>query len=44
VSRIRELKPDGVLITSLAGIDLKKEKIKALIDRKRVGIKDICVS
>jgi DNA-binding MarR family transcriptional regulator len=44
VSRIRELKPDGVLITSLVEIDLKKEKIKALIDRKKVCIKDICVS
>jgi ribosomal protein S25 len=44
VSRIRELKPDGVLITSLAEIDLKKEKITALIDRKKVCIKDICVS
>lgn len=39
VSRIKELNPDGVLITSLAEIDLKKEKIKALIDRKNVCIK-----
>jgi hypothetical protein len=44
VSRIRELKPDGILITSLAEIDQKKEKVKALVDRKKVCIKDICVS
>ena len=44
VSRISELKPDAVLITSLVEIDLKKEKIKALIDRKKVCIKNICVS
>jgi DNA-binding MarR family transcriptional regulator len=44
VSRIRDLKPDGILITSLTEIELKKEKIKALIDRKKVCIKDICVS
>ena len=44
VSRIRDLKPDGILITSLKEIELKKEKIKALIDRKKVCIKDICVS
>jgi Mn-dependent DtxR family transcriptional regulator len=44
VSRISELKPDGVLITSLSEIDLKKQKIKALMDSKKVSIKDICVS
>jgi len=44
VSRIRELKPDGILITSLSEIELKKEKIKALLDRKKVCIKDICLS
>jgi len=44
VSRIRDLKPDGILITSLTEIELKKEKIKALIDRKKVCVKDICVS
>jgi DNA-binding MarR family transcriptional regulator len=44
VSRIRDLKPDGILITSLTEIELKKEKIKALVDRKKVCIKDICVS
>ena len=44
VSRIKELKPDGILITSLAEIDLKKEKSRALVDRKKVCIKDICVS
>ena len=44
VSRIRDLKPDGILITSLTEIELKKEKIKVLIDRKKVCIKDICVS
>jgi hypothetical protein len=44
VSRVRELKPDGILITSLSEIDLKKEKIKALVDRKKLCVKDICVS
>ena len=44
VSRIRDLKPDGILITSLTEIELKKENIKALVDRKKVCIKDICVS
>jgi DNA-binding PadR family transcriptional regulator len=43
VSRIRELKPEGILITSLAEIDLKKEKLKGLIDRKKVCIRDIGV-
>ena len=43
VSRIRELKPEGILITSLAEVDLKKEKLKGLIDRKKVCIRDIGV-
>jgi DNA-binding MarR family transcriptional regulator len=44
VSRIRELKPECILITSLAETDLKRERLKELIDRQRVCIKDICVS
>jgi len=43
VSRIRDLKPEGILITSLADVDLKREKVKGLIDRKKVGIRDIGV-
>jgi DNA-binding MarR family transcriptional regulator len=43
VSRIRELKPEGILITSLAEVDLKKEKLNGLIDRKKVCIRDIGV-
>ena len=44
VSRIRELKSEGVLITSLAEIDPKREKLGTLIDKKKICIKDICVS
>jgi DNA-binding MarR family transcriptional regulator len=42
VSRIRELKPDCILITSLAENDLKKEKLKNLLGLKEICIKDIC--
>ncbi len=44
VSRIKELKPEGVLITSLAESDSKRERLSALIDLKKICIKDIFVS
>ena len=44
VSRIKELKPDGVLITSLAENDLRREKLKNLLNIKQICVKDICFS
>ena len=42
VSRIKELRPDGVLITSLAESAGKKERLKKMIDVKKIYVKDIC--
>jgi DNA-binding MarR family transcriptional regulator len=42
VSQIKGLDPDGVLITSLADIDKKRERILTMIDRGRVRVSDIC--
>jgi hypothetical protein len=42
VSQIKGLEPDGVLITSLADIDKKRERILTMIDRGRVRVSDIC--
>ena len=44
VSRVQELKPDCVLITSLTEIDQKKERVKALLGTSRIHVKDICFS
>jgi len=44
VSRVQELKPDCILITSLEENDLKKERLKNLLDMKQILIKDICFS
>ena len=44
VSRVMELKPDGVLITSLTEIDSKKARVKDLLTRRKVCVKDIGVS
>jgi hypothetical protein len=44
VSRIKELKPDCILITSLAENDLRKEKLKNLLDIGQICVKDICFS
>jgi hypothetical protein len=41
VSRIQELKPHGVLITSLEEWDQKKERLKTFLDVKQVYITDI---
>jgi len=43
VSRVQELKPECILITSLDGSEKKKEKLRALVDVKNVYISDICV-
>jgi DNA-binding MarR family transcriptional regulator len=43
VSRVKELKPECILITSLEGSEKKKEKLRALVDVKNVCISDICV-
>jgi len=42
VSRIKELRPDGILITSLAESDGKKDRLKKMIDLDKVYVKDIC--
>jgi hypothetical protein len=42
VSRIQELKPQGVLITSSAESEQKKERLRTFLDLKSVSIKDIC--
>jgi DNA-binding MarR family transcriptional regulator len=44
VSRIKELKPDCILITSLEENDLRKEKLKNLLDTRQICVKDICFS
>jgi hypothetical protein len=43
VSRVKELKPECILITSLEGSEDKKEKLQMLVDVKSVHISDICV-
>ena len=43
VSRVQELKPDCILITSLTENDLKRERLKGIFDRNSICIKDICV-
>jgi DNA-binding MarR family transcriptional regulator len=42
VSQIKGLDPQGVLITSLADIDKKRERILTMIDRGRIRVSDIC--
>jgi len=44
VSRIKELKPDCILITSLVEDDSKRERLKGFIDLKQICVKDICFS
>jgi len=41
VSRIQELKPHGVLITSLERCDQREERLRTLLDDKKVYITDI---
>jgi DNA-binding MarR family transcriptional regulator len=42
VSRVQELKPDCILITSLTENDLKRGRLKGIFDRNSICIKDIC--
>jgi len=44
VSRVRELKPDGILITSLIGNEQKRERLGEIFGQHLVCIKDICVA
>jgi DNA-binding MarR family transcriptional regulator len=43
VSRVQELKPDGILITSLTGNEQKRERLKGIFKQNSICIKDICV-
>jgi DNA-binding MarR family transcriptional regulator len=43
VSRINELRPDCVLVTSLVESEEKKEKLRTLIDTSHISINDICL-
>jgi hypothetical protein len=42
VSRIQELKPDGILITSLTENEPKKDRLKRIFGQNSICIKDIC--
>jgi DNA-binding MarR family transcriptional regulator len=42
VSRINELKPDCILITSLNESELKRKRLKTFLGTQRVTTKDIC--
>ena len=44
VSRIKELKPDCILITSLSENEKKKETLKEVFGSNSIYIKDICFS
>jgi DNA-binding MarR family transcriptional regulator len=43
VSRVQELKPDGILITSLTENEQKRERLKGIFKHNSICIKDICV-
>jgi DNA-binding MarR family transcriptional regulator len=43
VSRVQELKPDCILITSLIENEKKKETLKEIFGQSSICIKDICV-
>ncbi len=43
VSRVQELKPDAILITSLTENDKKKNRLKTIFDENSICIKDICL-
>lgn len=42
VSRIQELKPDGVLITCIKDNEKRRERLRALLGTKRIHVSDIC--
>jgi DNA-binding MarR family transcriptional regulator len=43
VSRVNELRPDSILITSLIEIGKKKDRLKTLVDTENIHISDICI-
>jgi hypothetical protein len=43
VSRVQELKPDGILITSLTENEQKRERLRGIFKQNLICIKDICV-
>ena len=43
VSRVQELKPDGILITSLTENEQKRERLKGIFKQNSICIKDICI-
>jgi DNA-binding MarR family transcriptional regulator len=43
VSRVKELRPDAVLITSLTETDKKRKNLGTFIDIKKILVKDICL-
>ena len=42
VSRVQELKPDGILITSLTENERKRERLGGIFKQNSICIKDIC--
>jgi len=42
VSRVQELKPDCILITSLTENERKRERLEGIFDQNSICIKDIC--
>lgn len=42
VSRVQELKPDGILITSLTENEQKRERLGGIFKQNSICIKDIC--
>jgi DNA-binding MarR family transcriptional regulator len=43
VSRVQELRPDAILITSLTENDKKRDRLKGIFGKNSICIKDICV-
>jgi DNA-binding MarR family transcriptional regulator len=43
VSRVQELKPDAILITSLTENDKKRDRLEKIYDKNSICIKDICL-
>ena len=43
VSRIRDLRPQGVLITSTVESDRKMDRVKTYFEESPVCIKDVCL-
>lgn len=41
VSRVRELRPESILITSLTGREGKRERLQKIVDMKKVYVSDI---